>query len=206
MIKKIFFVFALAFTLQLISGCVDCHCGPIKDANLDIIGLAVKNMDNALPYPRVTNASAVTSANYGIQIGLATKQLVFKKQNINWSLIQTAQACSCANPNIILKQEVVSIAIFSNNDFDANHPKNTDLSAYFKAKSNDSPAMLTIAEHLQAVKTSNYKSSEVHKIPFYHGLFLQVPPSSHKKHQFRVKITLSDGAILEAETPEVELK
>ncbi len=203
MIKKIFFVYALALTLQLFTaGCVDCNCGPVKDIYFTAFGVAVKNIDAALPQPMTTDANVISSANYGIHIGMQMRQLVLRKQHINWGLIQTAQACSCDEGNFIAKEDILSLEIFSNNDFDATHPKNTDLSLYFKVKNNQK--MLSIVDYLKSYKTLPY-ASKPSKLAFYDNVFLQVAPSSNKKHKFRVKITLSDGTILTAETNEVEL-
>ncbi|TKC12265.1 DUF5034 domain-containing protein [Pedobacter polaris] len=199
MIKKIFFVFALALILQLISGCVDCNCGPIKTIYFTKKGLSLKNMDASLPQPMVTNAGIISSANYGIQIQLLTEQIALRKQRINWGLMQTAHACSCSEDNFIAKEDILSIEIFSNNDFDASHPKNTDLSLYFKAKRYTE--MVSIADYIKSLKDFNGSSVSA----FYEGIFLQVKPTSSKKHKFKVRITLSDGRILETETTEVEL-
>lgn len=93
----------------------------------------------------------------------------------------------------------MTLEIFSNNDFDASHPKNTDLSSYFKVKISNN--LNTITEYIKYINKFYQTSSN----PFYWGTFLQVAPTLNKKHKFRLKMTLSDGRILEAETTEVEL-
>jgi hypothetical protein len=199
MIKKIFVVFSLALILQLISGCVDCNCGPVSKIHFTKKSFTLKNLDASLPQPMVSSAAIIASANYGMQIQLLTENLAVRKQNINWGLMQTAQACSCPEISFIAKEDITSIAIFSNNDFDASHPKNTDLSLYFKVKKPN--LMVTIADYLKNLKDYSYLASTA----FYEGVFLQVSPTLNKKHKFRIKMTLSDGRILEAETTEVEL-
>ena len=199
MIKKVLFVFVIAVVLQTIAGCVDCNCGPIKKIYFTRKGLSLKNMNSALPLPMVTDTGIISSANYGIQVRLLTEHLAVRKQKINWGLIQTAQACSCPEDDFIPKEDIASVEIFSNNDFDAAHPKNTDLSLYFKVK--NYKVTTPIAEHIKRLKDSNYIARQA----FYDGVFLQTGPASSKKHKFKVRITLSDGRILEAETTEVEL-
>ncbi len=156
-------------------------------------------MDAALPQPMITSSNVISSTKYGIYIQLLTEQLALRKQHINWALIQTAQACSCAEDEFIPKEDILSIEIFSNNDFDASHPKNTDLSLYFKVKRYIN--LISIADYMKSLKDSRYLS----RYPFNEGIFLQVTPTSNKNHKFRLRIALSDGRILESETPEVEL-
>ena len=199
MIKKVLFVFVIALVSQTIAGCVDCNCGPIKKIYFTRKGLSLKNMNSSLPHPMVTDTGIISSANYGIHVRLLIEHLAVRKQHINWGLIQTAQACSCAEDDFIPKEGITSVEIFSNNDFDATHPKNTDLSLYFKVK--NYKVTTPIAEHIKRLKESSYIAREA----FYDGVFLQNGPTGSKKHKFRVRITLSDGRILEAETSEVEL-
>ncbi len=199
MLKKIFIVFAFALVTQLIAGCVDCNCGPTKKIYYTKKNPSLKHMDAALPHPMITKDSVIASDKYGIYLQMQTQQLIVRKQHTNWGLIQIAQACGCAEDEIIPTEQISAIAIFSNSDFDASHPKNTDLSLYFKVKRGKT--VETMEFYLKYLKDSRYGSNN----PFAEGILLQVAPSSNKKHKFKVRITLSDGRILEAETTEVEL-
>jgi hypothetical protein len=199
MFKKIFFVLAFALAAQLIVACVNCNCAPIRTIHFTNKGILLKNMDAALPHPMVTNAGIISSSNYGIQVQLITEQLTLIKRRITWGLMQSAYACSCPDDDFITKEDISSLKIFSINDFDASHPKNTDVSLYFKAKRYNT--MVTIDEYIKSLKDPSYFST----IPFYEGIFLQIAPNTGAKHKFKVTITLSDGRILETETTEVEL-
>ncbi|SFH30137.1 DUF5034 domain-containing protein [Pedobacter insulae] len=199
MIKKVLFVFGLALIVQTITGCVDCNCGPIRKIYITKTGLTLNALDSSLPQPMVSQTGVIASANFGFQLLLRTAHVAVRKQQVNWRLIQTAQACSCAEDDFISKEDVLSVEIFSNNDFDASHPKNTDLSVYFEVK--NYKTMVPLAEYIKRIKDSNYLA----RTAFFEGIFLTNAPTINKMHKFRVKITLSDGRILEAETPEVEL-
>lgn len=199
MIKKIIFVFALGLAVQTITGCVDCNCGPTKDVFFTKKSLSLKNIDSALPHPMVSTAAIIPSVRYGIQVQIATEQIALRKQSINWGLMQTAYACSCDVDDTIPKEDIVTIEIFSNNDFDASHPKNTDLNLYFKVKHYNN--LFSIVDYIKFIKGSR----DFAMSSFNDGILLQTAPQISKKHKFRLKITLSDGRILEAEAPEVEL-
>lgn len=199
MIKKIFFVLGLALMAQLIVACVNCNCPPTRTIYFTNKGLLLKNLDLSLPQPMLTNSGTVSSANYGIQVLLQTVLLTKGKQHTNWGLMQSAYACSCDNDNFISKEAILSLKIVSNNDFDTSHPKNTDLSLYFKARKG--ATLIPIADY---IKTSNDINYDI-MYAFNEGVFLQVTPNVNKKHKFKLTITLSDGRILEAETTEIEL-
>ncbi|MGM9474781.1 DUF5034 domain-containing protein [Pedobacter sp. GSP4] len=199
MIKKVLYILGLALISQLIVACVNCNCPPTRNIYFTNKALSLKNMDKSLPDSMVTNSRIISNANYGIQVRLQTTLLTMRKQQLNWGLMQTAYACSCNDDNFIAKERVVSLKIVSNNDFDASHPKNTDLTLYFKARKG--VTMISIADYIKTANELGYDTM----YPFYEGVFLQAAPSINKKHQFKLTITLSDGRILEAETTEVEL-
>ncbi|RZK33302.1 MAG: DUF5034 domain-containing protein [Pedobacter sp.] len=199
MIKKIFFVLALALISQLIVSCVDCNCLPIKTVYYTNKALLLKNMDFSLAEPRISNAGIISGANFGIQIQLQTEMIISYKMQVKWGFMQPAYACSCPEDNFIAKDNIASLTIFSNNDFDVAHPKNTDLSLYFKAKRNN--VMVPITDYIATINDQKYGYPN----NFYEGIFLQTMPTSNKKHKFKVVITLTDGRILEAETTEIEL-
>ncbi len=199
MIRKIFFVFGLALIAQLIVACVNCNCPPTRTIYFTNKGLSLKNMDLSLPQPMITNAVTISNANYGIQVLLQTALLTMGKQHTTWGLMQSAYACSCNEDDLISKEDILSLKIVSNNDFDTSHPKNTDLSLYFKARKG--ATIIPIADYIKISNDINYDTMYA----FYEGIFLQVTPNLNKKHKFKLTMTLSDGRILEAETPEVEL-
>lgn len=199
MIKKIFFVLAFALVAQLIVACVDCDCPPYRKFTFTNKGISLNNLDASLPQPMVTTASTISSANYGVHIELITEVISWRKKRTSWGLMQSAYACSCAEDDYKPKEKILSLEIFSNNDYDATHPKNTDLSLYFNVKRNS--GTVSIAKYLDSIKDFEYLA----RYAFDEGIFLQVPPNINKKHKFRFKMTLSDGRILEAETTEVEL-
>ncbi len=198
--KKVIIVFILALGLQFVTSCnTNCRCSPVRDIYYTNSGVTVKNLDSKLPVPFVTTSKIIAGANYGIQIELQIQQLVRRKQNVNWGLIQSAYACSCIGDNYLAKESILSVEIFSNNDFSSDYPKNTDLSSLFKIKANNSTT--TIEEHTKLINNHKYGYPNL----FYGGVFLQVKPSVSSKHEFKIRITLSDGRILEGKTTEVEL-
>jgi hypothetical protein len=200
MIKKIAFIFVLGFTLQLITGCVDCNCSKPKDILFTRNSLSLISLDASLPKPYYATSSIISGPKYGIQIKLNSTIQVSHSIRKSFGFIQTAQACSCPEPMFVPKEYVVAVEISSNNDFNSFHPKNSDLSSYFQLKlSNDN--IFTIGDYLQYLKKFPQKNYSA----FLEGLYLQYSPEKRSKHKFRVKVTLSDGRILEAETAEIEL-
>ena len=114
-------------------------------------------MDFSLPESKTSNAGIISSKNYGIQIQLQTEQLVSGKAQIRWNFIQAAYACSCVEDVGIAKETIASIQILSSNDFDATHPKNTNISLYFTTKRNTS--MITITDYIRSMQEEKYSYS-----------------------------------------------
>ena len=199
MIKKIFCVFGFALVLQLISGCIDCNCGPTKNISYTKKGLTLTSLDASLPQPMIAKESKISATKFGVRMQVQIEELALRKSAIKFGLIPTANACKCALDDYIAKENIAMIQIFSDSDFDVNHPRNTDLSLYFKVKTFNS--LIAITDYIKQPENLSLASSLV----FYDGIFLQTAPNLSKKHKFRVKLTLTDGRILEAETLEVEL-
>nr|WP_255717817.1 DUF5034 domain-containing protein [Pedobacter sp. Leaf250] len=114
--------------------------------------------------------------------------------------MQSAYACSCQGDYLKSKEEIVSVKIISNNDFDSNHPKGSDLSLIFMLKRYYNDELSSIKDYLKTLKLE-YQNN----YPFQKGVFLQVAPTMVKKHKFKIAITLSDGRVIESETTELEL-
>ncbi|WP_443936741.1 DUF5034 domain-containing protein [Pedobacter sp. MW01-1-1] len=197
MIKKIVFVFGFVLITQLLAACVDCDCPPARTIYFTNKGLSLSHLDLSTQ-AIATSAGKVLSKNYGIRVEMKTDMLTLHKPRMSWSLMSAAYACSCQEDNFISKENIISLKIVSNNDFDATHPKNTDLSLYFKARKG-----VTFIPILDYIKSSDDYYGR--RYAFSEGIFLQVPPTNSTKHAFKVIITLSDNRVIEAETTEIEL-
>ncbi|SER78763.1 DUF5034 domain-containing protein [Pedobacter rhizosphaerae] len=199
MIKKVFLVLGLALMSQLIVACVDCNCPDSQTFYFTNKGLALKNIDTALPAPMFSSAGTINSANYGIQIQMLNEKITAIRKPVKWGLMQAAYACSCEGNYFMSKENISAIRVFSNNDFDSSHPKGTDLSVYFKVK--QYKGMTTLADYVKILNDANYIYDEY----FFESIYLQTAPVSSKKHKFKIVFALSDGRTLEAETTEIEL-
>ncbi|RZK15707.1 MAG: DUF5034 domain-containing protein [Pedobacter sp.] len=199
MIKKIFFVLALALISQLVVSCVDCNCLPKQTFKVSYKGIVLRNLDSPNELLQSSTATAIPATRYGILIEFATEKIAWRIPKATFGLISSAYACDCIGDDYFPIEEISALQIFSNNDFDPSHPKGTELSAHFKFKRDK--AMFSVADYIKSLKEQNHNSNSV----FFQGLFLQTAPTGTKKHKFKIIITLSDNRVLEAETTEVEL-
>lgn len=150
MIRKLFIVFAFALITQLISGCVDCNCGLVRTIPYTKKGLTLNILDASLPEPMIAKDSVIATSKFGLRMQVLTEDLALLKPAIKLGLMATANACSCPENDFIAQEDIASIQIFSNNDFDINHPKNKDLSLYFKVKTYNS--LIAITDYIKQLK------------------------------------------------------
>jgi hypothetical protein len=169
--------------------------------------LLVKNLDNSGQYAIETNSTQINKNAYGIRLTLIReKEIVayIRKQN-NSIFVQSAYAISVRCPEYIYsaKDSIVSIKIFTLNDFDEQHLENSDISDYFRIKN------LKIEDYLASIdyKYVSYRMEEFEDImrELRIDLLLMTTSTMTNNHQFKIQIILSDGRILEQETTKVQL-
>lgn len=199
-INKILFVLLFPLIAEVVISCCDCIDPLIGHyTNKTIV---VKNIDNSGSEPMTTTANSVPKEAFGIRTQLNREKTACLSPSKSL-FVQTAYAtsCDCPPPNQLLARDsVTTIQIFTLNDFDTNHPANSDVSDYFKVFKGSS--FSTIADFIKKYNTILYSDSEL-ELTF--DVLLMTPPSLNKSHYFKIKITLSDGRTLEGITTSIDL-
>ncbi|HRP90899.1 MAG TPA: DUF5034 domain-containing protein [Edaphocola sp.] len=199
-INKILVVLLFPLIAEVMISCCDCIDSLIGHyTNKTMI---VKNLDNSGPNPLTTTTNSVPKEAFGIRVQLTRERTACLAPPQSF-FIQSAYAtsCKCPPPNQLFAQDsVVTIQIFTLNDFDPNHPANSDVSDYFKVF--EGSTFSTITDFIKKKKTVLYSDDEL-ELDF--DVLLMTPPSLNQSHKFKVKITLSDGRILEEMTPSIDL-
>jgi hypothetical protein len=96
----------------------------------------------------------------------------------------------------------VSIKIFTLNDFDAQHSGNSDITDYFKI----AHSYLSVEKYVASMQyTYGEYNTTLSDTSLKTDLLLMNAPTTNNKQQFTVQVELSDGRILEQQTPEIEL-
>ncbi|RLD19852.1 MAG: hypothetical protein DRI71_11210 [Bacteroidetes bacterium] len=140
------------------------------------------------------NIPASSIFSHNLALGIGVRNTYFFSQNYqfdnSWSIINTSYACS---PNPATSDEMMrDIQIYSNTDFDGEHPKNTDLAPLFD---------VILSKHSEAYRNGLRRQNLVeytaeHQEPF-HGLLLVLNSRPEKEdthtftlnfHQFGIDI------------------
>lgn len=199
-INKILFLLLFPFIAEVAVSCCDCIDPLIGHyTNKTIL---VNNIDNSGSEPITATANSVPKEAFGIRTKLNREKIACLSPSKSF-LIQTAYAtsCGCPPPNQLLaKDSVTTIQIFTLNDFDTNHPANSDISDYFKIFKGTS--FNTITDFINMYNTILYSENEL-QLSF--DALLMTPPSLNQSHNFKIKITLSDGRTLEGITTLIDL-
>jgi hypothetical protein len=199
-INKILFLLLFPLIAEVVVSCCDCIDPLIGHyTNKTIV---VNNIDNSGSEPMTATANSVPKEAFGIRTKLNREKTACLSPSKSF-FIQAAYAtsCDCPPPNQLLaKDSVTAIQIFTLNDFDTNHPANSDVSDYFKIFKGSS--FSTITDFIKKYNTILYSESEL-ELSF--DALLMTPPSLNQSHYFKIKITLSDGRTLEGITTSIDL-
>jgi len=166
-------------------------------------------LDNSGASAAETDSPQINKNAYGIRLFLTRERdIIARARQINSVLIQSVHAITIYCPPKYIytaRDSIISIKIFTINDFDNQHLAGADITSYFRT-----PRSFSTVESL--VADMGYTSWDyfgdgwdylVRKLRI--DLLLMFAPTANNLHQFKVQVELSDGRILEQYTTEVEL-
>jgi hypothetical protein len=198
--KRVIFIMLFPLIADLAVSCCNCLEPVIKLYTHKTI--SVSNLDNSGSQPVISTSNSILKTAYGIRIQLTREKTVCNGKQPTL-FIQSAYAfdCDCPPVNQLLpKDSVTSIKIFTLNDFDVTHSANADISDYFKVYQQF--YFSTIKDYLKNSESTLYDDTE---LQLTLDLLLMTAPSINTQHKFKIQITLSNGRILEQETSQIQL-
>jgi hypothetical protein len=198
MIKKVLFLMLLPLLAGTVISC--CDCPDTETLHYTNKTVALRNLDNSGSGPVVTNSAQVPKEAYGIRVAIGRERTALLRRSL-FLPAAYAFSCDCAPPMQILPRDsITAIQVFTLQDFDGSHPAGADISALFKGYK---PYYFSsIPDYLREWPLVLFNESE---LPATIDLLLMTPPTLNTVHRFRVRLTLSDGRTLEQETPPIEL-
>jgi len=198
MTKKLFLVLLFPFIADLAISC--CNCLDTLTHHYSNKTIEVSSLDNSGQEPKEISSGSVFKTAYGIRVQLVREKIArINKSRIVFGQAAYAYDCFCPSPDEFLPNDsITAIRVLTLRNFDTNHPANSDVSSYFKVYRLSS--FSTIDDYLKYLKTTFYNETEL-QVAFI--MLLMTPPASGGAHQFRVQFILSDGRILEQDTPTI---
>jgi len=204
--KKLIILFFLLVPIvsALFHACCPCDV-QTQHKNYSHKALYLKNLDNSGEKAIETELLQLNKNAYGIRIYLEREKVVIARtKKINSIFIQSAYATSCECPPEFLyfpNDSIVSIKIFTINNFDNQHSENSDITAYFRVAGSYS----TVESHVANMRYTYEYDFEYWGQELKLDFLLMTAPTANNKQQFEIQVTLSDGRILKQQTPEIEL-
>lgn len=193
--KKLFRIILVFLALDLFIACC-CHCE--DDAfYFSHCEMEVFHLDHSNETPVLAGASVPKEA-YGIQTKVTLVENTCALNRNSSFLFSSAYATSCDCPQSeFLLDDIVSIQVFTVNDFNIDHPANSEISNYFKVlQANE---YHTLGNFIAAGANNEWNR------PLIFNMFLLQAPMEAGTHQFLVRIRLSDDRVMEVATETILL-
>ena len=184
-----------------------CRCNIEQFINYSHKALFLKNLDNNGEKAVESESLQFNKNAYGIRLHFQIEEkVVARVPQINSIFVQSANATSVESCPYVYQaiDSIVSIHVFTINDFDNLRPANSEITAYFKV----AQIYLSVEDYV-----ANLTHTQVHRDDgwfIYDGkleidLMLMTSPTTNNSHQFKIRVELSDGRIFEEQTTEIEL-
>jgi len=202
------FVISFLLLVPIVSVFNSClECKPPTPASYSHNTLLLKNLDNSGASAVETENLQINKNAYGIRLYIITEKRTFAcEKQTNSFFIQSAYATSvpdCYDYIYSAIDSIVSIKIFTLNDFDNQHSENSDITDYFRV----AQAYSSIEEYAKNINYT-HECNDFETLPWKDiriDLFLMTTPTTTNNQQFKIQVKLSDGRILEQQTSEIEL-
>ena len=207
MSKKFIILFFLL--VPIVNLFYSCVCNVItKYESYSHTTLLLKNLDNSGAQAIETESLQINKNTYGIRLYLIReKYVVARTKPINSIFIQSAYATSIECPPEYFyspNDSIVSIKIFTINNFDNQHSENSDITDYFRVAHSYSTVENDVANRRYSYGSdAEFEKSCGKEIKI--DLLLMTAPTISHLYQFKIQVKLSDRRILEQLTSEIEL-
>lgn len=199
-IKKILLLSGVLIVSETWMACCDCEAPMYYQYTHT--GMVLLNLDNQGQHPAIASDYPIRKEAYGIRIVLTTEAIARQKPAVSF-FIQRADAFSCrceAGIQYLPRESIVGFRIFSLDEFDSQHPAESEISDYFRILTSD--RYTTISDYLhQSATVFTYNEPREEML----NIMLVQPPAQKGNYSFSIEIALSDGRIFKKETPVIEL-
>ena len=189
-----------------------CICPPCPRQQFRVFthkSLSLINLDNSGARPVESESLQLNKNAFGIRLYLEGEVISAATHRARGGslLIQSAYAISCGCPpafTYTANENILSIRIFTMNDFDSQHPANSDITDLFRVGRSFSTVESFVANRRDSFEGDvEFEFWQEHELTI--DLLLMFPPTANNKHQFEVQVALSDGRVLKQQTIEIEL-
>ena len=185
-----------------------CRCDVEQFVKYSHKSLLLKNLDNSGEKAVESESLQFNKNAYGIRLYLQIerKVVVASTKQVNSIFVQSANATTVESCPYVYQaiDSILSIQVLTINDFNNLHTANSEITEYYKVAQTYS-SVESYVTNLTHTQTHRDDGGFVHYGKIEIDLMLMTAPTMNNRHQFKVRIELSDGRIFEEETTEIEL-
>jgi hypothetical protein len=203
-------LFCVVYTVALVSCNLGNDCGKAVKMDYRTVNLEVKNLKleehnssaQTYSFKAVAEGEELKFHEYFWEIYFKKELFSQKKANLNSSIMSSAFACDPVIPDDV--EELLSITVISNSDFNNEYPKGTDLSPILDVL----VAQISSEIKYERLKLKDFIDSKLKGEDLIYLVF-NTPPSVDQLYQFEVTMDIVYKGVEKSftqKTPEIKLK
>ncbi len=197
MLKKILIICLAYLVIALAFSCHPCRCDN-KDVIFKFIELNTFPSTYEFPNDSTytinnTYRDSMQYGTYGIIFEMDKEEVVFQKNNHSCvSLFSSAYACSCIEPTFTTNDPIISVEIFTKNDFDSSHLSGSNITEYFTILEYSYIPLTITKKSISEIISHYYKNSDYRLLSALQ-IYLDKNPIINNTVAFEVKVMLESG-------------
>lgn len=203
--KVLLWTLALPLLTQMLVACCDKPAAIYK--NYTYCTVLTNIYDNNGSLPSIAAGDTLNTTNFEMSIQINQNENTCYKSKLNFVNAAYATSVDC-NPDIIgtFLDTIVSLSILTLNDLDSNHAKGSIVNDLFDVI-NRTVTPMPLNDFISLALDPNNMQSQ-YALEGFSTLAFRKPESKIilGKHQFEVRVSLSDGRILKALSNELVLR
>jgi len=208
MARKIVLILLAPLIVEIAIGCCHCDDAPSVASLYTYKSIQLENLDNRGAEPVVSESGPYLKEAYGLRVHLY-RDLIAHSSGAPVSFFPSAYAFSCGcenNSSISARDSITYVHIITLRDFDASHQAGAEISDLFRVQTESYGTQeLTRVGEYATGPYLRYASADRFLRDMTFDILLFAQPAAGGLYKFKIQFTLSDGRVLEQETPEIQL-
>lgn len=204
--KKKFLLLIIALTGGGLYSCL--KKGEAKEIPVVLCSFDISLLDNTFSSPQLATGDTVPAKAFGMRLSMNyVDEMNFCKTNPleTFSLFPSCYAVGPVKTSYVYipVNKIDSVYIFSNNDFDANHPAGSNLVDYFSVFKPYS--FYEVSNHLEGWRRIEFQDEYLYPKREKIDVLMMKTPENAGIHQFTIRFITDQGEVFEQTTSLIHL-
>lgn len=201
LLLRVLLLLTVPFMLRVLAACSIDGCEDAGIYQYSHKSFEVSAIDNSGSQPVVVTSGEVVERAFGIRLSVDRDQIASIFQHSDFSFFTPLSATDCEPAHYIAEDSIVTLKVYTVEDFDAEHGAGSDVSEYFRFFHHSYYVALDDYIGVFGAETIINTGDLEKEI----DLLLMTVPELNTTHQFKVQVVLSDGRVFEETTPTIDL-